>query len=94
MATLNQPQYDAVAVREPGGVDLGRHQRVLDPVDVPDVPRFQAELIPYLEAGGKVLTAIRDTGELSDETEAELRKAAESLPRASADGEEEAAVAV
>ncbi|HWH65938.1 MAG TPA: hypothetical protein VNS99_07560, partial [Gaiellales bacterium] len=66
----------------------------LDPVDVPDVPRFQAELIQYLEAGGKVLTAIRDTGELSDETEAELRKAAESLSESFQPTEDEATVAV
>ena len=41
-----------------------------------------------------MLTAIRDTGELSDETEAELRKAAESLSESFQPTEEEATAAV
>ena len=43
------------------------------------MPRYLAELTDYLQAGGKVLEPIRDSGELSDETEAELRKAVESF---------------
>ena len=57
VATLNQPQYYAVAVREPGGHRSGPPPTgFTDPVEVADVPRYHAELLQYLEAGGKVLT--------------------------------------
>jgi hypothetical protein len=36
-------------------------------------------MIDALRAGGKVLDAIRDSGELTDETEAQLRSTLESL---------------
>ena len=94
VATLNQPQYNPWPFENQVASIWAATNGFLDPVDVPDVPRFQAELIQYLEAGGKVLTAIRDTGELSDETEAELRKAAESLSESFQPTEDEATVAV
>jgi F-type H+-transporting ATPase subunit alpha len=94
VATLNQPQYNPWPFENQVASIWAATNGFLDPVDVPDVPRFQAELIQYLEAGGKVLAAIRDTGELSDETEAELRKAAESLSESFQPTEEEATVAV
>ena len=94
VATLNQPQYNPWPFENQVASIWAATNGFLDPVDVPDVPRFQAELIQYLEAGGKVLAAIRDTGELSDETEAELRKAAESLSESFQPTEEEATAAV
>src|SRR3989440_1562382 len=93
VATLDQPPYAPRPFEEEGAGVWTATNGFLDPVDVPDVPRFQAELIQYLEAGGKVLTAIRDTGVLSDETEAELRKAAESLSQSFQPTETEATVA-
>ena len=42
-------------------------------------PGFNSEMIDALRAGGKVLEAIRESGELSDESEAELRSTLESL---------------
>jgi F-type H+-transporting ATPase subunit alpha len=94
VATLNQPQYAPWPFENQVASIWAATNGFTDPVDVADVPRFQAELIQYLEAGGKVLTAIRDTGELSDETEAELRKAAEALSESFQPTEEEATVAV
>jgi F-type H+-transporting ATPase subunit alpha len=94
VATLNQPQYAPWPFENQVVSIWAATNGFTDPVDVADVPRFQAELIQYLEAGGKVLTAIRDTGELSDETEAELRKAAESLSESFQPTEDEATVAV
>jgi F-type H+-transporting ATPase subunit alpha len=94
VATLNQPQYAPWPFENQVASIWAATNGFTDPVDVADVPRFQAELIQYLEAGGKVLTAIRDTGELSDETEAELRKAAESLSESFQPTEQEATVAV
>jgi F-type H+-transporting ATPase subunit alpha len=94
VATLNQPQYAPWPFENQVASIWAATNGFTDPVDVADVPRFQAELIQYLEAGGKVLTAIRDTGELSDETEAELRKAAESLSESFQPSEEAATAAV
>jgi F-type H+-transporting ATPase subunit alpha len=94
VATLNQPQYAPWPFENQVVSIWAATNGFTDPVDVADVPRFQAELIQYLEAGGKVLTAIRDTGELSDETEAELRKAAESLSESFQPTEEATTVAV
>jgi len=79
VATLNQPQYSPVPLEQQVAQIWTATNGYLDPVDVADVPRYLAELTDYLQAGGKVLEPIRDSGELSDETEAELRKAVESF---------------
>jgi F-type H+/Na+-transporting ATPase subunit alpha len=79
VATLNQPQYAPWPFEEQVAAIWGATNGFLDKVDVADVPRFNAELIDVLRAGGKVLEPIRESGEMTDETEAALRSALESL---------------
>jgi F-type H+-transporting ATPase subunit alpha len=79
VATLNQPQYAPWPFEEQVAAIWTATNGFLDTIDVADVPRFNSEMIDALKAGGTVLEAIRDSGELTDETEAELRKTLESL---------------
>jgi F-type H+-transporting ATPase subunit alpha len=79
VATLNQPQYSPWPFQEQVVAIWAATNGYTDKVEVADVPRFQSELIEYLRAGGKVLDTLRESGELSDETEAELRTAVESF---------------
>jgi len=79
VATLNQPQYAPWPFEEQVAAIWTATNGFLDKIDVADVPRFNGEMIDALKAGGKVLEAIRDSGELTDETEAELRSTLESL---------------
>src|SRR5690242_5332923 len=79
VATLNQPQYSPWPFEEQVAAIWAATNGYTDSVEVADVQRFNTELIEYLRAGGKVLEAIRESGDLSDETEAELRSAVESF---------------
>jgi F-type H+-transporting ATPase subunit alpha len=79
VATLNQPQYSPWPFEEQVAAIWAATNGYTDSVEVADVQRFNAELIEYLRAGGKVLEAIRESGDLSDETEAELRSVVESF---------------
>ncbi|MDX6519672.1 MAG: F-type H+/Na+-transporting ATPase subunit alpha [Gaiellales bacterium] len=92
VATLNQPQYAPWPFEEQVAAIWGATNGFLDKVDVADVPRFNAELIDVLRAGGKVLEPIRESGELTDETEAALRSALESLTDSFQSSSAEAAV--
>ena len=50
----------------------------LDDIAVSSVTRFEAELIPFMEAKyTNILDAIRNEKKISDETDGELRKAIE-----------------
>jgi F-type H+-transporting ATPase subunit alpha len=51
----------------------------LDEVPVAQVPRFQDELREHLRSEGTILEAIRETGDVSDETDKKLREAIESF---------------
>ncbi|MDX6593442.1 MAG: F-type H+/Na+-transporting ATPase subunit alpha, partial [Gaiellales bacterium] len=77
VATLNQPQYSPWPFEEQVVVIWAATNGFLDPIPVDQVPRFNEELIEFLKAQGDVLNTIRDTGDLSDETEAALRKQVE-----------------
>src|SRR5690242_9169121 len=79
VATLNQPQYSPWPFEEQVAAIWAATNGYTDGVEVSDVQRFHSELIEYLRAGGRVLEAIRESGDLSDETEAELRSAVESF---------------
>ena len=76
VATLNQPQYAAVAARGAGDRDLGRR-----PTAIWTTSRWHRcrastqELRESLRAEGTVLKAIIETGDLSDETLEALKKA-------------------
>jgi F-type H+-transporting ATPase subunit alpha len=79
VATLNQPQYQPWPVEEQVvaiWIGINGH---LDEIPVEDVPRFQGELREYLRTEGSIYAAIRDTGDLSEETEEKLVKEIEQI---------------
>jgi F-type H+-transporting ATPase subunit alpha len=72
---LKQPQYRPAPVERQVvaiWVATGGH---LDDLPVEDAKRFVDEFIDRLAAGTKVLDAIRESGDLSEETEAALKQA-------------------
>ena len=74
VATLNQPQYQPWAVEEQVVAIYSGINGWLDKVPVGQVPRFHDELREHLRTEGTVLQAIRESGDLSDETEQKLIK--------------------
>ena len=73
VATLNQPQYQPWAAEEQVVAIYAGINGWLDKVPVGQVPRFHDELREHLRTEGTVLAAIRDSGDLSEETEAKLK---------------------
>jgi F-type H+-transporting ATPase subunit alpha len=77
VATLNQPQYQPWAIEEQVVAIYAGILGWLDTVPVPQVPRFQEELRETLRADDTVYGAIRESGDLSDETAEALDAALE-----------------
>jgi len=76
VAALNQPRHEPIPVEEQVAVLFAGTQGYLDELPVEKVSEFLGGLRAYMRAEHeKVLAAIRDQGELSDETEKELREA-------------------
>jgi F-type H+/Na+-transporting ATPase subunit alpha len=75
VATLNQPQYDPWPVEEQAVAIYAGINGYLDPVPVMQVPRFQEELRETLRAEGSIYEAIRESGDIAEEMEANLREA-------------------
>ena len=73
VATLNQPQYQPWPVEEQVVAIYAGINGWLDEVPVSQVPRFHDELREHLRTEGSVLQAIRDSGDLSEETEEKLK---------------------
>jgi F-type H+-transporting ATPase subunit alpha len=63
----------------------------LDDVPTEEVPRFQDELREFLRAEGAVYQRIKETGELDEETEQQLRAQIEKFKNTFAVAEETAA---
>src|SRR6187431_3191024 len=74
VATLNQPQYQPWPHAEQVVALYAGVNGHLDKVPVAQVPRFHDELREHLRTEGSVLQAIRETGDLSEETEEKLKK--------------------
>lgn len=72
---LKQPQYSPYPVEEQVVSIWAGTNGKLDEVPVPDVLRFERELLDYLGRNTQVLTTLRDTNVLSDDTVAELNRA-------------------
>jgi F-type H+-transporting ATPase subunit alpha len=72
VATLNQPQYQPWAAEEQVVAIYAGINGWLDKIPVGQVPRFHDELREHLRAEGTVLQAIRESGDLSEETEQKL----------------------
>ena len=77
VATLNQPQYAPWPVEEQVVALWVALNGYLDEVPVSQVSRFHAELRTHLRAEGTALAAIRDSGDLSDDTVEKLKTAVE-----------------
>ena len=72
VATLNQPQYQPWPMEEQVVALYAGVNGFLDDIPVDQVPRFQDELREYMRAEGSILKEIKETGDLSDETEQKL----------------------
>ncbi|MFC5501191.1 F0F1 ATP synthase subunit alpha [Lysinimonas soli] len=72
---LRQPQYSPYPVEEQVVSIWAGTNGKLDEVPVTDVLRFERELLDYLGRNTTVLTTLRDTNVLDDDTAAELEKA-------------------
>ena len=75
MELLKQPQYSPFPVEEQTVSVWAGTTGKLDEVPVEDVLRFESELLDYLRRNTSVLTTIRETNNLADDTVAELEKA-------------------
>ncbi len=74
VATLNQPQYQPWAAEEQVVAIYAGINGWLDKIPVGQVPRFHDELREHLRTEGTVLQAIRESGDISEETEQKLTK--------------------
>jgi F-type H+/Na+-transporting ATPase subunit alpha len=74
VATLNQPQYQPWPVEEQVTAIYAGVNGYLDGIPVNQVPRFQEELREHLRAEESVLSDIRETKDLSDETAEKLEQ--------------------
>ncbi|MCR6493936.1 F0F1 ATP synthase subunit alpha [Cellulomonas sp. P24] len=72
MELLKQPQYSPFPVEDQVASIWTGTKGHLDDVPLEDVRRFEMELLDYLRRHTEVLTTIRETGKLEDETEAAL----------------------
>ena len=75
VATLNQPQYQPWPFEEQVVAIYAGIHGFLDGVPVGQVPRFQTQLRETLRAEGSIYPAIRESGDLADDTAATLREA-------------------
>jgi F-type H+-transporting ATPase subunit alpha len=71
---LKQPQYSPFPVEEQTVSIWAGTTGLLDEVPVEDILRFEGELLEHLRRNSKVLTTIRETNNLDDDTIAELTK--------------------
>ena len=79
MELLKQPQFTPYPVEEQVASVWAGTNGYLDDIEVSEVLSFEAELLDHLRRNTTVLTAIRETGQLSDDTENDLRAAVESF---------------
>jgi F-type H+-transporting ATPase subunit alpha len=70
---LKQPQYQPLPVEREVVMIWTATGGYLDPFPVEDAKRFVEDFTSYLESRTAVLDAIRDTGDISDETEQTLK---------------------
>jgi F-type H+-transporting ATPase subunit alpha len=73
VATLNQPQYAPWPLEEQVAAIWAGNEGFLDEIPVDQVTRFQDELREHLRAQGDIYATIRDRGDLTEETEQQLR---------------------
>jgi F-type H+-transporting ATPase subunit alpha len=81
VATLNQPQYSPWPMEEEVVALWVASNGFLDEIPVEDVPRYQDDLRQTMRANREVYEAIRDSGQLTDETQAKLRTQVEEFAK-------------
>ena len=74
VATLNQPQYQPWPVEEQVVAIYAGINGWLDKIPVGQVPQFHDELREHLRTEGGILKAIRESGDLAEDTEEALKK--------------------
>jgi F-type H+-transporting ATPase subunit alpha len=72
MQLLKQPQYSPYPVEEQTVSIWAGTTGKLDEVPVEDILRFESELLEHLRRNSQVLTTIRETNDLKDDTVAAL----------------------
>ncbi len=85
---LKQPQYSPYPVEEQVVSIWAGTKGKLDTIDVDDVLRFEGELLEHLRRNTSILTTLRDSNVLDDDTEAALEKAVDEFVVAFQGGEE------
>ncbi len=73
VATLNQPQYSPWPTEEQVVALFAGNEGYLDPIPTAQAARFQEELREHMRAEGSVYKSIRESADLTDETEKTLR---------------------
>ncbi len=73
VATLNQPQYSPWPMEEQVVALFAGNEGYLDKIPVPQVPRFQDELREHLRAQESIFKTIRESGDIGEDTEKQLR---------------------
>ncbi|MFN2628644.1 MAG: F0F1 ATP synthase subunit alpha, partial [Gaiellaceae bacterium] len=73
VATLNQPQYQPWPLEEQVTALFAGVNGYLDDIPTAQVSRFHEELREHLRSEKSLLETIRESGEISDETEQKLR---------------------
>jgi F-type H+-transporting ATPase subunit alpha len=92
VATLNQPQYAPWPMEEQAAALYAGVNGYLDDIPTSQISRFHEELREHLRAEGTVLKSIRESGDISDETEAKLRSEIERFKNTFNVGSEEGPV--
>jgi F-type H+-transporting ATPase subunit alpha len=92
VATLNQPQYQPWPVEEQVVAIYAGINGYLDKIPAAQVPRFQDELREVLRTEGTIYAAIREAGEISDQTRAKLDEQLKRFTELFNVGEEESLV--
>ncbi|MCU1527245.1 MAG: synthase subunit alpha [Frondihabitans sp.] len=84
---LKQPQYDPYPVENQVVSIWAGTNGKLDEVPVPDILRFEHELLDFLGRNSSVLTTLRDTNVLSDEVVVELESSIDEFKKEFQTGE-------
>jgi len=91
VATLNQPQYQPWPMEEQAVALYAGVNGYLDDIPTEDVVRFQDELRESLRAEGTVYKTIRETGDISEDTEEKLKEEIEKFKQRFQPTEQDAA---
>ncbi len=84
---LKQPQYSPFSMEDQSVSIWTGTSGQLDDVPVEDIRRFESELLDHLRRSTNILDTIRETGAVSDDTEAALKQAVEEFKRGFQTGE-------